>query len=560
MVSDRHSNDHALGRFSVRNLTPTAGDCQNGASVALPTGRMASRVSWKILIIEDERLDREIYKRYLQYSTAFQFECAEAESAAAGIELSRSWAPDCILLDFNLPDMDGLDVLPKLRGENGRLPCAVVVLTAFGGEELAVKVLKSGAMDYLPKGQMLGDVLPHTVSNAIERFQMQQRIDEQRSALEKSTQQYRTLLEAIPQMVWMANAEGNIEYANNQWLEYAGMGLDHGGLQQAGPLGWDGLLHPEDRERTINAWSQATGAGTVFEIEHRLKKAADGSYRWHLVRAVPFRAAAGEITNWFGTCTEIESQKLAETANLQKEKLLGIGRLAAGVAHDFNNLLVTILGGASYAMENLAPSHPAYRILHDVVRAGEQAAELTAKMLAYAGKGNLYIELTDLNKLVRDTCDSLRGSIPKTIRLQIRPAPKLPHVPIDARQMRQVIVDLLMNAVEAIREGTAGTISVHTGTVEVGEGSAVTITPGKYVMLEVRDTGCGINEETKEKIFDPFFSTKFTGRGLGLAAVHGFARSNGGDVQVDSAPGKGACFRVLLPAIPVDAKSRGVGC
>lgn len=505
-----------------------------------------------MLIIEDERTDREIYKRHLQHSTACQFIFAECDSAAAGIELSRRWVPDCILLDFNLPDMDGLEVLPRLSGKNDRLPCAVVMLTAFGGEGVAVHAMKSGAMDYLPKGQLAAEVLLHTVVNAIERFQMRQRIDEQRSALERSTRQYQTLLESLPHMVWTANAEGCLEYANRQWLDYTGLGIE-----QPGQLGWDGLLHPEDRERTWSAWNQARQAGSVFEIEHRLKRAADGTYRWHLVRAVPFRGVAGEITNWFGSCTEIENQKLAETVNLQKEKLQGIGQLAAGVAHDFNNLLVVILGGASYAMESLPPSHQAQTMLQSVVRAGERAAELTAKMLAYAGEGNLYIEQTDLNKLVRDTCDSLRASIPRTIQLTIQPGPDLPPVTTDCRHMRQVIVDLVRNAVEAIREDAAGTISVRTATMEVGEGSMAVVTAGKYVELEVGDTGCGMDEDTQQKIFDPFFSTKFAGRGLGLAAVHGFVRSSGGGVQVDSAPGKGTRFRILLPTAPVVAKSRG---
>jgi len=409
-------------------------------------------------------------------------------------------------------------------------------------------------MDYLPKEQVAGDVLPHTVMNAIERFQMQQRIDEQRTVLERSTQQYRTLLEAIPQMVWMANAEGRVEYANCRWSEYTGLGIE-----QAGQLGWDDLLHPEDRERTLSAWSGARQSGSVFEIEHRLKRAADGSYRWHLVRAVPVRVVAEEITYWFGTCTEIENQKQAETVNLQKEKLQGIGQLAAGVAHDFNNLLVAILGGAGLALESLPPSHPARHTLQGVVRAGERAAELTGKMLAYAGKGNLYIEPTDLNQLVRDTCDSLQTSIPNAIRLNIRTRRDLPPVTTDSRQMRQVIVDLVMNAVEAIREGTPGTISVRSGTTRLGEGFSAGVTAGKYVVLEVRDTGCGMNEETQKRIFDPFFTTKFTGRGLGLAAVHGFVRSNGGVVLVDSTPGKGARFRILLPAGAGRRKSAGRG-
>ena len=188
-------------------------------------------------------------------------------------------------------------------------------------------------------------------------------------------------------------------------------------------------------------------------------------------------------------------------------------------------------------------------MLQDVIRAAERAAELTRKMLAYAGKANLYLEPTDLNKLVRDTCASLRTSVPEAIQLNISAGRDLPPVATDSGQMRQVIVDLLTNAMEAIREDAAGTISVRTGKVEVGEGDLPALRAGKYVELEVLDTGCGMNEETQKKIFDPFFTTKFTGRGLGLAAVQGFIRSSGGGVDVDSAPGRGTRFRILLPAM-----------
>ena len=244
--------------------------------------------------------------------------------------------------------MDGLEVLFRLRGENERPPCAIVMLTACGGEELAVKAMKSGAMDYLPKGQVTAEVLVHTALNAIERFQMQQRFEEQQSAVARGARQYQNLLNAIPQMVWMVNADGRAEYANGQWLDYTGQGVE-----EAGPVGWDELLHPEDRERTLGAWTQARQAGSVFEIEHRLRRASDGRFRWHLVRAIPFRDDSGRVTKWFGTCTEIESQKQAEAVHLQNAKLQSIGQLAAGIAHEFNNLLVIILGGTSQTLESL---------------------------------------------------------------------------------------------------------------------------------------------------------------------------------------------------------------
>jgi len=512
---------------------------------------MPDSVQWKVLMVEDDRIDREIFRRSLTESIAYGFDCQACDTAGRGIDLARTWEPDCILLDFNLPDMDGLEALEILRGANPLPPCAVIMLTACGGEELAVQALKNGAMDYIPKGQMVREILPHSIANAIERFRMQRRIEEQTAALEKSARQYETLLEAVPHMVWVANPHGCVEYANRQWFEYCGLGLGQGG-----PLGWERLLYPEDRERSWAAWNQARQSGTAFEIEHRLRR-ADGAYRWHLVRAVPFRGTSGEIVNWFGTCTEIENQKQAETVNLQKEKHQGIGRLAAGVAHDFNNLLVSIMGGASLAMDTIENQHPAQELLRGVVSAAERAAELTGKMLAYAGKGNMCIERTDLNQVVSEACEAVTALIPRGIRLSVRPGRPLPPLTTDWRRLRQAVLDLLWNAVEAIGENNTGMIWVRTSAVDVPPDSPRTLPAGRYVVLEVRDTGCGMNEETRKRIFDPFFSTKFQGRGLGLAAVQGFVRSAGGEVQVESKPGKGARFRILLPAMSAEATAVG---
>ena len=510
----------------------------------------------RILIIDDDRLDRSLYKQCLQESPAWQFEFAEADSAVTGIETAKAWRPDCTLLDFNLPDMDGIEVLTHLRDGRKGLPCATVMLTAFGGEGLAVRAMKAGASDYLPKRQLSADALPHAIVNAIERFQMQQRIEQQQSALALSERRYQTLIEAIPQMVWSAGADGRIEYANRHWYEYTG--LDAEG---AAHLEWDCLLHPEDTERTWRAWDRAIGSGTTFEIEHRLRRASDGSYRWHLVRAAPLRTSTGEITSWLGTCTEIEDQKQAENATREEQKLKGIGRLAGGVAHDFNNLLVCVLGGASCAMQSLPASHPAQEMLREVTLAGERLADLTRSMLTYAGKATFRVRPADVGQLVHEACDSIRDSIPGAIRLEIRSAPEVPRVKTDLAHMRQAIVDLVLNAVEAIGPDSPGRISVHTAVVEIGEesigtcGFGPTATPGTYVALEVRDNGCGMDEETRNKVFDPFFTTKFMGRGLSLAAMHGFVRGTGGGVQVDSEPGRGTVFRVLLPAVAAERES-----
>jgi len=300
-------------------------------------------------------------------------------------------------------------------------------------------------------------------------------------------------------------------------------------------------VHADDRERTAHAWDQAAETGSVFEAESRLRRASDGACLWYLMRAIPLPDAGGETITWFGTCTEIEQQKRME----KQEKLESLGRLAGGLAHDLNNLLVVILGGASYALEKLAPSHPAREELQDVAQAGEQAAELVRRMLAYAGKANLSVGRAQVDPLVRDAV--ARAGVPEKIHLEILCGPGIPLVRTDSELLRQAVADLLRNAVEAIGPQASGFISVRTEVIEIDGDAPAGIAPGKYVAVEVRDTGCGMDAETQKYIFDPFFSTKFLGRGLGLAAVQGFARSNGGVVEVDSSPGKGSVFRLLLP-------------
>ena len=511
---------------------------------------LAEPLQLKILVIDDDRTDREIYKRFLDEVAAAGFEFIEADSAAAGIELAKTERPDCILLDFDLPDMNGLEVLAGFRNGVENLPCAVVMLTAFGCEALAVQAMKAGVMDYLPKRQVSAEKLAYTVTNAVQMFQMQRRFEEQRVALRRSQRRYEQLLEAMPQMVLTADAEGSVEYANRHWLEYTGLSLE-----TAGRMGWDQVLHPEDRELTWSAWQSAMESGSAFEIEHRLLRASDQCYRYHLVRLVPMKNTAGEVTNWFGTCTDVESQKQAEKAAHQKEKLETLGLLAGGIAHDFNNLLVGIIGGASFVIDTVPVPDSAARILKDVMSSGERAAELTRKMLAYSGRGNFVVEPIDMDRLAREACDFLRSSLPNRIHLRFEGGRQLPPVETDAEQLRQVIVELVTNAAESIEENASGAIWVRTKFAEIDEELArdaqlkTAVGAGvKFVSLEVQDTGCGMDKETQARVFDPFFSTKFTGRGLGLSAVHGFARSNGGAVRVRSGPGEGTVFQVVLPA------------
>jgi CheY-like chemotaxis protein len=242
----------------------------------------------------------------------------------------------------------------------------------------------------------------------------------------------------------------------------------------------------------------------------------------------------------------------------QAQKLESLGILAGGIAHDFNNLLTAILGHANLALMDLAPESPARESLREIDKASSRAAELCRQMLAYAGKGRFVVEPINLSRLVEELTRMLHVSISKKVLLRCQLAEGLPAVDADSAQLRQLAMNLVINAADAIGDAD-GVITISTGTMQCDENSLLggqltaPPVPGQYVYLEVIDTGCGMDAKTQAMIFDPFFTTKFAGRGLGLAAVLGIVRSHRGALKVESEPGRGTTFRVLFPASTKDA-------
>lgn len=546
-----HHHEWDAGKANA--LTPKT----NTGDVPFDAGRL------KILIIDDDPIDRAIFKQSLEVDQPGAFLYSEASLGREGLSCLKSFQPDCVLLDFNLPDLDGLQMIRHLREGREFLPCAVVMLTGTGSEQLAVQAMKLGVMDYLAKGPASAQALSRTVASAVQRFRLEQQISDQRRALEhrnreleairaelfEEKERYRTLAEAIPQLVWTADSEGCLHYANRRLREFSGKANDTG---DDGAWRLESLVHADDMKELWERWGEAIRSGRPFETEIRLFRAHDRSWRWHLMRTVPMRTTEEGPVKWFGTFTDIEDQRRAAEVMRQRQKLESIGLLAGGIAHDFNNLLVGIMGGASFALDSLEQDHPVYPVLEIIFRSSERAAHLTRQLLAYSGKGQGFSELVDVSRVAREAGERLRSSISPGIHLTIDTAEGIPQIESDTNQMEQLIINLAINAAEAI-EGGEGTIRIGT-TVEsiagVESNSNILgyqLPPGPCVLIEVSDSGCGMDERTKTQIFDPFFTTKFTGRGLGLAAVQGIVRSLEGGIQVDSVPGKGSTFRVLLP-------------
>jgi PAS domain S-box-containing protein len=248
-----------------------------------------------------------------------------------------------------------------------------------------------------------------------------------------------------------------------------------------------------------------------------------------------------------------EERRNLEVQMQQAQKLESLGILAGGIAHDFNNLLTVILGHANLALADLSPESPARENLLEIDSASHRAAELCRQMLAYSGRGSFVMKLINLSRLAQELIHMLQVSISKKAMLRCDFEENLPSIEADPAQVRQVVMNLVINASEAIGS-KEGIISISTGSIQCDQTylhESYPIKPpppGKYVYIEVADTGCGIDSKTLPKIFEPFFTTKFTGRGLGLAAVIGIMRQHKGAIKITSEPGKGSTFRVLFPA------------
>ena len=293
----------------------------------------------------------------------------------------------------------------------------------------------------------------------------------------------------------------------------------------------------------------ATGEPLTYEESAELPQGR----AWFQTLLVPIRNEQGLIRHLVGFSRDITQKKQAEAALQQASKLESLGVLAGGIAHDFNNLLTALLGNLNLAQAQLSPDSPAQDFLTNAEKTVLRAAELTKQMLAYSGKGHFVVCPHDLNQVVEEMAHLLHVSISKRITLRFNLRPSLPAVEADAAQIQQVVMNLVTNASDAIGD-TEGVITLTTDLQELDQEflarhlPSQTVRPGRYVVLEASDTGCGMSPEVMARIFDPFFSTKATGRGLGLSAMLGILRGHGAGIEISSQPGCGTTFKLFFPA------------
>jgi signal transduction histidine kinase/CheY-like chemotaxis protein/sensor domain CHASE-containing protein len=391
-------------------------------------------------------------------------------------------------------------------------------------------------------------------TNAQLKAEVGERIDAQNQLAHERNLLY-TLLNRLPDPVHVTDRQGNYVLANDAHARL---------LEQADPAGFLGKpvrqVGPASLAETLAAGSDNVLLSGKAILGQESTVFLPGDYSLNLeLSKLPLRDAHGEIDGLLVIIRDVthlkrnEAEQREFARRLQEtQKLESLGIIAGGIAHDFNNLLTIILGNANIARLKLPPSSNIHECLSRIEATSLRAADLCKQMLAYSGKGLFVIRRIDVSKLVQDTTELLQLSISKKATIQLQLASTLPPVLADATQLQQILMNLVTNASDAI--GTRdGVICIRSGIVQADRKSlrdfspATDIPDGEYVFLEVSDDGCGMPPEVREKIFDPFFSTKFTGRGLGLAAVLGIVRSHRGAITVQSEAGKGSTFRLLLP-------------
>jgi PAS domain S-box-containing protein len=383
-------------------------------------------------------------------------------------------------------------------------------------------------------------------------------VEERTCELERRTlaeERYRRLTDNAFDLIAEIDSRGRLLYASPNNRAVLGYEPD----ELTGQMGFD-LVHPDERQEATRAFQELLLVGNwerefVTRIRHK-----DGTWRWFEYSGNAYQAPTGEMRAVIISRditerkrAQVQQEKL-EAQMQQTQKLESLGVLAGGIAHDFNNLLVPILGNARLAESELAPDSPVGPFIEAIATAALRTSELTSQLLAYAGRGTLTTRPLDLCELLREMGELLHTAISRKAEFRYELPDACPLIEGDPAQLRQVVLNLIINASEAIGD-EPGVVTIGSGTIEADRAClgqtylGAELPEGSYVYLDVQDSGCGMDEETQSKIFDPFFTTKFTGRGLGLAALLGIVRAHRGAVRVESEPGRGARFRLLFPRI-----------
>ncbi|HEV8151169.1 MAG TPA: response regulator [Gemmatimonadales bacterium] len=459
---------------------------------------------------------------------------AEFEAALAGPPV------DLVLSGYALRDWTGMAALALLRERGLAVP--FILVTGTLDTDAAVGCIRQGASDYVLR-EHLGR-LPQAVTQALHERQLREESRQARRLLAESERRFRALTLASADLLWVADRAGRVSGRLARWQSFTGQSE----TELAG-YGWLEAIHPEDRNTLCEALDRAVAGAAAFDTEFRLRR-PEGSYRRFAFKGVPVKASDGTLLEWIGSANDITERSELQQQLFHAQRLEAVGQLAGGIAHDFNNILTSVLGFSQFLLEQLPEESPHRADALEIYRAGELAALLTRKLLAFSRRQAVHPEVLDLSRAVEEGAPLLGRLLGQDIRLELETRARPALVSADPGQLEQVVLNLAVNARDAMPQG--GRLLIRTSEVSLASGllhAHGVVPPGRYVLLSVADRGVGMTADVVDHIFEPFFTTKgMRGSGLGLSTVYGIVRQSGGYVVVQSTPGAGTRFDLYLPA------------
>ncbi|HKF03335.1 MAG TPA: response regulator [Candidatus Sulfotelmatobacter sp.] len=487
---------------------------------------------------EDFFLVREILERN-RPSLATELEQARSLEDARVLLQQKPYG--LVLFEYETGDAESIQLVAEFLHAGVSIP--FILLTEDADEKTVAEIIESGAWNYVAKSQLDGATLVRTIRHTLALHSLQQ---EQQSAQEL----LRKLLHAVEQSadtVLITDREGRIQYVNPAFEKLTGYAREEAcgktpRILKSGEQGPD----------TYQEMWKTLLAGQVYRgILVNRKKNGDLYYVEESIS--PVRDPNGEITHFISNGRDLTERLRLEAQLVQAQKMDAIGRLAGGIAHDFNNLLTIITSYSELALDAVPQDSPLEDRLHEILLAARRAAELTRQLLAFSRKQPQALRVVEVNQVVSNIAKMLPRLIGEDIKFTFIPGERLGEVRIDPVQLEQVLMNLAANARDALPQG--GHLSIETSDVHLTsdyiQGKPAVIPLGRYTLITVTDNGCGIPREDLPHIFEPFYSTKPSGKGtgLGLATVYGIVKQNHGFVWVYSEPGSGTVFKVYFPCV-----------
>ncbi|HKK91086.1 MAG TPA: response regulator [Desulfobacteraceae bacterium] len=514
-----------------------------------------------LLTIDDEPYIRKSIRLFFE---DYGFSILEADNGRTGIDLFKEKQPDIVLLDLRMPQMDGLEVLEILKESSPLTP--VIVASGTGNVAAVVDALHLGAWDYILKPVQDMNVLLHSVKKCLNTRRLQEEnmayqehleavVKERTRELEESQEKYRAMFECTGTATAILEKDTTISMVNDEFARLAGRSAE--GIQWK--TKWSDFVFPDDLEmmQRCHEARRDPAAGSDVPKQYTFRFLSGDKKTRHIYLTVGMIPGTDRSV---ASLLDVTEQKMAETRWKELEKQLrkaqrmeAVGTLAGGIAHDLNNILSPVLGYADMIMRESDPDGTVYSRSGKIQKAAYRAADLVRQILSFSRTREEKARAVAVHPIAREVVKLLHGSIPSTIEIVDSIQRNCGYVKADPTQIHQVLMNLCTNAYHAM-ETNGGRLVVSLEEKQIIRDNPLEypgVKRGKYLLLAVSDTGCGMDEAVQERLFDPYFTTKEEGKGtgLGLATVYSIVKSCSGEIGVKSAPGEGTVITILLPAV-----------